>query len=102
MISLEEFCEPIEGYEQLTIMYFAADKVLVDDKDAPIRDVRGTVGTISALGFGGVSRDPNIRYVRNERLELDFEILLDPRSYAEAILNYGNPNRPLLNRERSD
>ena len=93
-ISLEEFGEQIEpGWQQLTIMYYAGDRVLADDKEQPIRDVRGTTGPITKGGFGGVSQDDNIRYVRNERLEVDFEICYDPRSYADAVLNYGNPNR---------
>jgi hypothetical protein len=92
-ISVEEFGEQGDGWQQLTITYYALDKVLVDDKDQPIRDIQGTVGPLDALGFGGISGDPHIRYVRCHKLEIDFEIVLDARSYADVILNYGNPNR---------
>ena len=92
-ISLDDFADQNEGWQQLTITYYALDDVLVDDKDQPIRDVLGTTGHLDALGFGGISEDPHIRFVRNPKLELDFEIVLDARSYADVILNYGNPNR---------
>jgi hypothetical protein len=93
VISAEEFSETDIGWQQLTITYYAADKVLVDDKEQPIRDVRNTTGPLTSGDFGGISGDPNIRFVRNERLELDFEIVLDGRSYADVVLNYGNPDR---------
>lgn len=82
-----------EGFQTISVTYYAADKVLVDDKDQPIRDVQGTVGTVNPLGFGGISGDPHIRYVRNRRLVVDFEILLDARSYTSTVLGYGQPDR---------
>jgi hypothetical protein len=82
-----------EGFQTISVTYYAADKVLVDDQDQPIRDMLGTVGTLNPLGFGGISDDPHIRYVRNRRLEVDFEILLDARSYTDTVLGYGSPNR---------
>lgn len=94
VISDAEFAEGAqEGYHQcLTIKWYNGDKVLLDDKDQPITDILRTTGAIHKNGFGGVSGDPNIRYVRNENLEVDFEILFDPGSYVEEVLNYGNPN----------
>jgi hypothetical protein len=94
VISPLEFAEPDEiGWTQVTITYYAGDSVLVDDREQPIRNVRNTVGPLSVNGFGGISEHSAIRYVRNEKLEIDFEIVLDERSYADAVLNYGNPNR---------
>jgi hypothetical protein len=90
-ISVQEFGESGPGIQQLTITYYAGDKVLADDQELPIRDILKTVGPLSALSFGGISQDPHIRYVRNEDLEIDFEIILSAQSYAEAVLNYGNP-----------
>jgi hypothetical protein len=88
-IGLEEFCDPPEGYQQITITYYAADKVLLDDHQSPIPDIVKTVGPLSALDFGGISKDPHIRYVRNEGLEADFEIILNSGAYVDEILNYG-------------
>jgi hypothetical protein len=93
VISVLEFgeCEP--GWQQVSITLYKADWVLTDDKEQPIRDVHGTVGPLSLNGFGGISGNSSTRFIRNERLELDFEITLDHRAYADAVLNYGNPNR---------
>lgn len=92
-ISLAEFSETPPGTQNITITYYGGDKVLVDEKDEPIRDHHKIVGALTPLSFGGISGDPHICYVRNEELEVDFEVVLDARSYAEAILNYGRPNR---------
>jgi hypothetical protein len=92
-ISRMEFDEPPVGFQQITITYYAGDKVLVDERDQPIPDIIRTTGVLDPLGFGGVSGDPHIRFVRNEQLEADFEIILDRRSYLDAILNYGKPGK---------
>jgi hypothetical protein len=95
IISAEEFSDfdPASGWQQLTITFYAADGVLVDDKEQPIRDMINTTGMINRLSFGGVSLDPAIMFIRNPRLEVEFEVVLDSRSYADVVLNYGNPDR---------
>lgn len=87
----DEFAEE-NGYSKITLTYYLADKILVDDKEDPIRDIIGTTGPLRAEDFGGVSLDPHIQYIRNNRLECDFETILHQGSYAEIVLNYGNPN----------
>ena len=83
-----------EGFQTISVTFFVADKVLVDDKESPIRDMLGTIGTKNPKGFPVLEDDdPQIRYVRNRRLEVDFEILLDARSFAETVLGYGQPNK---------
>jgi hypothetical protein len=96
IISLDEYGESPPEWQQLTLIYFAADKVLVDDKNEPIQpgQVQKIVGPFRGVkDFGGISQDPHLCYIRNQELEIDFEILLDRRSYVDAILNYGNPTR---------
>lgn len=90
-ISLLEFSNVEPGREQITLTYYAGDGILADDKDQPVRDVMKLVGKLGALGFGGVSGDPHIRLVRNEKMDVDFEITLNAGSYADAVLNYGKP-----------
>ena len=91
-IAVEEYSEEEETYEKLSMTWFEGDNVLTDDKDQPVRDVNGTTGPLRLEDFGGVSEDPHVMYVRNHRLEVDFEIILDRRNYLDAILNYGNPS----------
>lgn len=83
-----------EGFQTISVTYYEADRTLCDDKDDPIRDVVGTIGTDNPRGLNPeLSGDPQIRYVRNRRLEVDFEILLDARSFAGTVLGYGQPNK---------
>lgn len=91
VISTAEFFEDHEDHKKLTITYYGEDDVLADDKDAPIRDVAGTVGENVFDKFGEQSDDENIVYVRNNRLQVDFEITRDLRAFTEVVLGYGNP-----------
>jgi hypothetical protein len=90
-VSQEDHLESVEGYQQVTVTYYAGDKVLADDKDQPIPDIIRTTGQLTPLLFGGISGDPHIRYVRNENLLVDFEIILNKSSYVDVVLNYGRP-----------
>lgn len=87
---LGEYGEP-EGWQTLTITWWSEDNVLTDDKEQIIPDILGTVGLLSHEGFGGQSGDENIRYVRNHRNEVQFEIIRDRRSYADVILGRATP-----------
>lgn len=90
-----EHAESDPGWEQVTLIYYAGDGVLVDDKEEPINDVERMLGKGFGLGsFGGASNDANLCYVRNPKLEVDFEICLDKGSYVDVVLNYGRPNPP--------
>lgn len=90
-ISYHEFCDDNQ-YNKITITWYDLDKVLVDDREEPIPDVLRTTGPMGLHRFGGPSNDPNICYVRNEKLEADFEIVLNRNAYVAAVLNYGSPN----------
>ena len=94
VISLEEFCDVPPGWQQITLTYFNSGGTLVDDKNEPIPNYSKLTGKIRGpQDFGGISDDEHIRYVRNQAMETDFEILFDPRSYADGVLNYGQPNK---------
>lgn len=86
VISVDEYMNDHEEYDKNTVTYFEADDVLVDEREQVIPDVEQTVGTDSLTKFGHMSNDNKVVYVRNERLEADFEILLDTRSYSETVL----------------
>lgn len=92
IISFQEFGETDAGWQQLTITWYNGDGVLVDDKEQPIRDTNSITGVKPVKSmFGGVSGDPSIMYIRNPRLEVDFEVVWDDGSYVDVILNYGKP-----------
>lgn len=70
-----------EGYDIVSLTYYA-DKVLADENDELIENVDELVGFESLSHFGEYEDDSV--YVRNDRLGIDYEILLDQRTYAEA------------------
>jgi hypothetical protein len=92
VISHEEFFEEQLAYSKLSITYYVADETLADDKDGVIPNTHATVGPGFTTKFGQLSGDPNVLFVRNERIEVDFEITKDQRSYTEVVLGYGNPS----------
>jgi hypothetical protein len=93
VISRAEFVDGADEqtgvFRQITITWYAGDNVLVDELEAPIRDARRVAGPITRAHFGGPSEDASIMYVRNEALDVDYEIKFDERSYVDAVLNYG-------------
>lgn len=90
-ITRTEFYDNEEtGFEKLTITYYEGDGVLTDDKNVPIRNSATVVGGDYIDGFG-TPDEPDIVYVRNHRLKIDFEIVRDLRGFSETILNYGRP-----------
>lgn len=95
MISALEFADTPPDWQQLTLTYYVPDDALCDDKDQPIEGaaILRTVGPIKQVKFGAMSGDPNLCYIRNQELEVDFEVVRNQRSYADAVLNYGQPNR---------
>lgn len=83
IIHRDEFFGEEEGYSQSTITWYAGDDILCDENDAPIYNPERIVGT---LIFGHGSNDPNVVYVRNDRLQAEYEVLRDDGHYVTEIL----------------
>jgi len=75
-------------FQDARVTYYEGDGVLVDERDEHIPDIDGTVGEDNLLRFGHGSRDNNILYIRNEKLDIDFEVVRDQGKYTEKILGY--------------
>ena len=80
VISPYDFGE-IDEFHTISLTYYA-DGVLEDDEQNIVTDVDELIGEKSLTTFGEYEDDSV--FVRNERLQTDFEILKDPRTYAEA------------------
>jgi hypothetical protein len=80
----EYFGAEFEDYDTIQLTYFT-DDVLVDENDKPVDDVNGTIGDESLARFGHGSKDKNIVYVRNEKLECEYEVTLADQTYLEAL-----------------
>lgn len=88
IITHDEYYMGEKDYEQTSLTYFDGDDVLVDDRDSPVPDPDDSVGDDNLTSFGLGSKDNNIVYVRNDRLELDFEILRSNGKYAQEVLGF--------------
>lgn len=84
----DEYFQGELDYQQVTLTYFEGDDVLMDEKDQPISDTDDTVGDINLTRFGHGSKDKNIVYVRNDRLEVDFEIVRSTGEYTAEVLGF--------------
>jgi hypothetical protein len=80
----EFFATEAEGYSQCTLTYYKGDDVLLDDHDVPLYDAKKIVG--ENLIFGKGSEDPSIVYIRNDRLEAEYEVILDTGYYMVEVL----------------
>jgi hypothetical protein len=75
-----------EDATQVTVTYFEGDDVLVDEKDEVITKKDEVVGMDNLSQFGHGSGDPNVVYVRNAHLGVDYEILRHKGHYAKEVL----------------
>lgn len=91
IISNEMFEDSELQYNQTTLTYYEGDGVLVDDRDQPLT-IKPTLGE-GTLKFGNASGDVNLVYIRNEKLEVDFEVCRAMGTYAEEVL--GVPAREI-------
>lgn len=84
VIHVDEYVNDEKGWDnQSTLTWYELDQVLCDTHDTPIFNHSEVVGDML---FGHGSNDPNVFYVRNEKLQAEYEILRDTRSYQEVVL----------------
>ena len=83
IIHREEYYANEESNSQSSLTYYAGDDVLCDEQDVPVYDYRKIVGK---LEFGKGSEDISVVYVRNEKLQAEWEILLDHGYFTAEVL----------------
>lgn len=89
LISLAMFMEKEEDgeyYDKITLNYFEDDDVLCDDREMVVDDIEGTIGMSSLNMFGQLSENPDLVYIRNERISSDFEICRNEGSFSNMIM----------------
>ena len=86
LISQTEFLACESGYLQATLTYYDADDVLLDEDESRIDDVDAKVGARNLTRFGELSSDSNAVYIRNDKLEMEYEVLRLSGSYAVIVL----------------
>jgi len=79
----DEFFSNEMEFHQDTLTYYEKDDILADSDDTPMYDYKKLMGD---LLFGHGTTDPNVVYIRNEHLQLEWEILLHTGSFSEEVL----------------
>lgn len=78
------------GYETVSLTYYEGDDVLcrADDSVIPEDERDKLLGEKNIVRFGHGSEDPSLVYIRNDQLELQFEVVRSPSSYQEEVAGF--------------
>ena len=86
VITEDEFNDGEVGYAQCQITYYDGDGFLADDKDIPVEDVDALVGdALQRFGEGSGDAGPHVVFVRNSRIQLDFEVTRSMGKYSVEV-----------------
>ncbi len=103
VISEQEFSYPVEEgdeYAKITLKYYPQGQVLLDEDEDVIDDVEGYIGWRSLNRFGDESNNPDVVYVRNRRMEVDFEVERVDEDIPLHV-KYAMPRAEFVSRERA-
>lgn len=89
VISDEQFNEENDHFDKISLTYYEDDCTLADEGDEMITDVDNTVGRENLDKFGELSDDPEVVYVRNEKIAVDYEIIRLSKSYSDTVMGRG-------------
>lgn len=93
MIEESSFSEDNTCYDKLTVFYYRKDTTLADEGEEMFDDVRGTIGDEAMDVFEDEHcADVETVYVRNEKLGIDYEVIVLDKSYSEDILGDLDPS----------
>lgn len=96
--------------QTIQLTWYMGDEVLADEKDEHIPIPESVVGDRALKSFGHGSRDENIVFVRNDKLDIDIEVSRVEGKYTEQALGFmqhdayvgGNRRRVLRNHPFDD
>ena len=83
LISVREFSEGKPGYSHVTLTYYEGDGSVVEEDEALVDDVDTLIGPDALEMFGRRSGDRNTVFIRNPRLNIDYEVVRENGSYGE-------------------
>jgi len=89
LISFDDFTNSMPHYDKISLTYYEESRVLMDENDEPIDDIFYTIGCDALKNFGYENDDPDVVYVRNNKMGTDFEIVrsyerYDPGAYRDV------------------
>ena len=87
VITYDQFMtDDIHEDNKISVLFFEEDGQLVDERETLIPNVEEILGEKNLTHFGLGSNDRNVVYIRNEKLDSDFEVVRDMRSFSEVVL----------------
>lgn len=87
IISDEEFLENELEHAQSRIFYYDEDAVVAYESDVIMTDAEEVLD-LDNLKFGYGSSDRNVVYIRNVRIEMDFQVLRVSGSYSKTVAGF--------------
>ena len=92
----------VEAYSEVTLTYYDGDGVLCNDRDEIVdpHDIDRLVGEKNLERFGHGSGDAAIVFIRNDPLEIIYEVIKSPNSYAEEVHGFSHDDAYRGNLER--
>jgi len=82
ILHCEEFFNDEKDFHQSTLTYYEGDDILADETDQIIYNHAGLLGD---MRFGHGSKDPNVVYIRNEKMKCEWEVLRHTGHYSIEI-----------------
>lgn len=102
IIHADEYIQGDYEFKQETVTYYVEDDIMADMEDTPIYNYYDRMGE---LKFGHGSKDKNVVYIRNERLNREWEVLRHHGSYeveVKGLYNDGGELKHSLRKFRDD
>lgn len=90
VIHQDEYMADDSGCRQAALMYYAGDNVVVDDDNKPVSNYQELVGDLEGddAPWGHGSRNEDMVYVRNPRIECEYEIVRTYEAFALAVQGF--------------
>lgn len=85
IIDIDEWALTEQQYAKNTLTYYEGSKTLADEKESILPNMKYLIGEDAVKHFGHDSDNPQTVFVRNDKLKADFEVILDVRTYNEAV-----------------
>lgn len=100
IISEEEYLSNESELEQVALTYYAGDGVVVDEHDMPVQDSDALVGDDNLTRFGHGTSDETALYIRNDNMEVEYELALDEGKYSVKVLGIDDTESELRHSHR--
>lgn len=85
IITEEDFAEGRFDHDKVGWTFYADDGIVADENDEVVDDVEGSIGWGNLDMKYATPDNPHVVYIRNERIDVDYEISVNYGSYKEIV-----------------